>query len=146
MVRGLALALALSTIACSSKSPVYPTCADNIKNGDETDIDCGGGLCPTCNAGKSCLVERDCRSHICTDLVCAPASCTDGIQNGSESDRDCGGPDCPACPDGAGCAGYNDCRSHVCVGGACATPTCRDGFKNGDETGIDCGGSCPPCD
>ena len=28
--------------------PVFPTCSDGIRNGDETGIDCGGANCPTC--------------------------------------------------------------------------------------------------
>ena len=28
-----------------------PTCTDGVKNGDETDIDCGGGTCEACKKG-----------------------------------------------------------------------------------------------
>jgi hypothetical protein len=51
-----------------------PTCNDNIQNGNETGVDCGGPDCPAC------------------------PTCTDGVQNGNETGVDCGGPDCPACP------------------------------------------------
>lgn len=121
-------------------------CSDGVKDGDETDVDCGGPICTPCNTGKHCVVARDCRSMICAGGVCAAPSCTDGIVNGSESDVDCGGPDCPRCADGRACAGDNDCASSVCTGGACQPPSCADGFRNGSETGIDCGGVCPPCD
>ncbi len=33
---------------------------DNIKNGTETDVDCGGSGAPKCAVGKSCLVDGDC--------------------------------------------------------------------------------------
>lgn len=33
---------------------------DGIKNGDETDVDCGGAKAPACAPGKACLVDRDC--------------------------------------------------------------------------------------
>ncbi|MFO0761975.1 MAG: DNRLRE domain-containing protein [Byssovorax sp.] len=49
-----------------------PSCAapDGVKNGDETDVDCGG-RCPTCPANASCQVDADCLSGICQDhLVC----------------------------------------------------------------------------
>src|SRR6266850_7288004 len=135
------VALLLALASCNSKKPVvFPTCGDNIKNADETDVDCGGGLCPLCNTGKSCRLATDCRSKICSSGICAAATCTDQVRNGSETDLDCGGPSCPPCGDNAACAGYNDCISRVCVGGRCAPPTCGDGFKNGDETNVDCGG------
>jgi len=144
-------ALAALAVGCNKKHPVFPTCGDNVSNGDETDVDCGGLLCTPCNAGKRCLVDKDCRSLVCTAGVCAAASCSDGILNGSESDIDCGGPDCRPdagmlCADGRYCAGDNDCISNVCNGGTCQMPSCGDGIQNGDEVGIDCGGSCPPCD
>ncbi|HEX9100973.1 MAG TPA: hypothetical protein VF997_02150, partial [Polyangia bacterium] len=139
-------ALAVAGDGCARKAPLFPTCGDNLLNGDETDVDCGGLICTPCNSGKRCKIDKDCRSKVCAGGSCAAPSCTDGVLNGSESDVDCGGPDCAPCADGRGCAGDNDCRSRGCSGGACATPTCSDGFQNGDETGIDCGGSCPPCD
>jgi hypothetical protein len=30
-----------------------------VKNGTETDVDCGGA-CPKCTAGKTCKVDADC--------------------------------------------------------------------------------------
>jgi hypothetical protein len=138
--------LLLAALGCNHAHGPSPTCSDQVKNGMETDVDCGGGLCSACGTGKGCAVDTDCQSKRCAGGTCAAASCTDGVLNGSESDVDCGGPDCPPCADGQVCAGFNDCRSHVCTGGACAAPSCSDGFQNGDETGIDCGGSCPPCD
>jgi hypothetical protein len=45
-------------------TPPGPTCTDGSKNGDETDVDCGGS-CPRCAAGKACLRRDDCESAIC---------------------------------------------------------------------------------
>ena len=47
-----------------------PTCADGVKNGTETDVDCGGLSCPPCAAGHVCNVILDCSSHICTSHIC----------------------------------------------------------------------------
>ncbi|MDB4938472.1 MAG: hypothetical protein JWP87_5444 [Labilithrix sp.] len=33
---------------------------DGLKNGSETDVDCGGGSAPPCAEGKSCLADGDC--------------------------------------------------------------------------------------
>ncbi len=101
-----------------------PTCDDNIQNGLETGVDCGGPDCPACP--PSCndgIMNQDETGIDCGGSICpACPTCTDGQQNGDETGVDCGGPDCPACPE-----------------------TCNDGIQNQDETGVDCGGVCPPC-
>ena len=50
-------------------SPVA-TCSDDVQNGDETDVDCGGPVCPACADGKKCVLSRDCASSVCTDGIC----------------------------------------------------------------------------
>jgi Concanavalin A-like lectin/glucanases superfamily len=35
-------------------------CGDGFKDGDETDIDCGGATCGPCAAGKGCAATADC--------------------------------------------------------------------------------------
>jgi len=120
-----------------------PACADGIKNGNETAIDCGGS-CGPCDDGETCNGAADCLSAVCTSGVCQPALCTDGLRNGTESDVDCGGT-CPGCPNGADCTAGTDCQSLVCTGGACQPTQCSDGVKNGSETGVDCGNGCPDC-
>ena len=51
------------------------SCTDAIKNGTETDVDCGGS-CPKCGNGKTCLADADCRSGSCLNHVCT--SCKPG--------------------------------------------------------------------
>ena len=46
------------------------TCTDKVKNGAETDIDCGGGTCPTCAVGKACSAGKDCASGTCKAGKC----------------------------------------------------------------------------
>jgi len=46
------------------------TCSDGVKNGSETDVDCGGGTCAACANGRSCSVATDCTSGTCTGGVC----------------------------------------------------------------------------
>jgi hypothetical protein len=48
-----------------------PSCKDGIKNGTESDIDCGGGACPRCGTTQSCAAPSDCLSGICTASACA---------------------------------------------------------------------------
>ena len=37
-----------------------PKCYDDIFNGNESDVDCGGLICPKCEDGKRCRVDEDC--------------------------------------------------------------------------------------
>jgi len=37
-----------------------------MKNGSETDIDCGGPMCPACDPGKMCNLAIDCTSFVCS--------------------------------------------------------------------------------
>ena len=50
--------------------PPAPTCGDGIKNGSETDVDCGGS-CQPCANGQGCARRADCAG----DLVCSGGTC-----------------------------------------------------------------------
>jgi hypothetical protein len=56
--------------------PICPNCEDDIMNGTEIGIDCGGDSCSAC---------------------CSTGNCTNGIQDGVEFYVDCGGNSCPDC-------------------------------------------------
>ena len=48
-------------------------CWDEELNGNETDVDCGGGDCKKCEDGAYCRNgARDCISGFCDNGVCAP--------------------------------------------------------------------------
>ncbi len=120
-----------------------PTGTDLTRNGDETDIDCGGANAPKCATGLKCGAKLDCASGVCTANLCS-APAIDGVQNGTETDIDCGGPTAPACADTKMCGVGSDCTSLVCTGGTCRAPSPTDTVKNGDETDVDCGGAGNP--
>ncbi len=135
---------------CVMNVCVPATCGDMIKNGTETDQDCGG-MCPPCGVGKDCLQPSDCTSKVCQGGTCQPPSCDDGVKNAQETDVDCGGggPEpCPRCEDLLHCAMPSDCQSGVCqcegqnCQPICQVPTCTDGIKNGTEVQPDCQGGC----
>lgn len=107
-----------------------PTCIDRVKNGKETDIDCGGADCPACSDGKVCSARTDCQSKSCSRGLCV--SCTDGLQNGDETDIDCGGGDCPACSAGKECVLSTDCETRSCISGHCSAPVSCLAIKQGD--------------
>ena len=46
------------------------TCSDGVKNGSESDVDCGGGACARCATGKSCGSRTDCASALCSGGAC----------------------------------------------------------------------------
>ena len=48
------------------------TCTNNIKDGNETDIDCGGPNCPPCKIRQKCIKNRDCINL----LVCRTGKCS----------------------------------------------------------------------
>jgi len=50
-------------------SPTKASCIDEILNGNETDLDCGGD-CHPCDVGQHCLVDTDCKDSECTSNVC----------------------------------------------------------------------------
>jgi len=48
-----------------------PHCNDGVRDGDESDVDCGGDACVTrCLAGQTCNVNGDCASGICNYGIC----------------------------------------------------------------------------
>ena len=46
------------------------TCDDDIMNQDETDVDCGGDICPPCATGGECIEDEDCMTGVCDDGMC----------------------------------------------------------------------------
>ncbi len=121
-------------------------CYNDITDGTETDLNCGGSGCLCCESQKKCNNDTDCCSYYCRQGYCAEPRCDDLIRNGFESDVDCGG-SCPLCEDGNNCTQDSDCLSNFCNNqGKCAYPRCDDGTKNGFESDVDCGGAnCSKC-
>jgi hypothetical protein len=91
-----------------------PLCTDMIKNGDETDIDCGGP-CSKCAIGDRCDTDADCDKSICNGGTCVPLPCDNGVKDLAETDVDCGGDTCRKCAGGRGCTAGSDCFSDNCT-------------------------------
>ncbi|HEY1585426.1 MAG TPA: hypothetical protein VGH63_07025, partial [Polyangia bacterium] len=120
-------------------------CADGVKDGKETDTDCGGPACNKCLGGKNCDGNGDCLSNICgVNQICAASLCENGIKDPGETDTDCGGTTCSGCGLTKACLAGTDCLSHFCnaVSLTCVADQCHDGTKNGSESDTDCGGTC----
>jgi len=54
---------------CPAVDPDNPSCGDCVKNGTETDVDCGGDCLP-CRSGAACVAPGDCWSNACTNDEC----------------------------------------------------------------------------
>lgn len=100
-----------------------PTCRDRMRNGDESDVDCGGS-CQTCWAAKACSIAADCQSGACNAGRCAAPTCSDGVRDGYESDADCGG-SCAPCTSGKVCATDRDCAGNNCDNGVSSLGVCH---------------------
>jgi len=117
------------------------SCNDNSQNGQETDTDCGGGLCAACTAASSCTNPLDiatcsnpaqnCRDDSdCTDSCYKPfgattgscVSSTNGVKDGQEGGPDCGFRADTICAIGTACTTANDCSTGICTSGVCASP------------------------
>lgn len=152
-VLAVACVWALGASACFPDLEVLQTCADGLKSGDETDVDCGGlSGCPSCNIGQSCGSTADCAQGSCNQQRCslpvAVAPCENRSRDANEADIDCGGAsDCARCGDGAACSANSDCVSSTCVSEHCVSVGCANGRKDPSESDVDCGGpdACNRC-
>jgi len=109
---------------CSGGKCVAASCSDGIKNGSETDKDCGGSCALRCAVNQGCAQNSDCvlpDSGHCTAGKCVAYSCVDNIKNGNETDKDCGGSCAADCAVGFGCGVDADCASGSCLGTSCVT-------------------------
>jgi len=92
-------------------APPADRCHDRARDGDETDVDCGGS-CEPCAGGQACGAASDCNTGSCDGGWCRAATCSDGMLDGFEEQADCGG-DCLGCV-GDRCSSGEQCRSGVC--------------------------------
>ena len=148
----LGLGLAASLVAACSESDekfrnaAAAACDDAKKNGDETDLDCGGS-CSPCEKGAHCVDDSDCANGSCQKSACLSVHCTNGKSDSGESDEDCGGDECLPCATGRACDSDSDCSTASCRRGECAETSCFDEALNGNESDVDCGGSdCDACE
>lgn len=134
------------TPICDLKEQKCVSCFDGIKNGKETDVDCGGPDCGPC-LGQPCDSTNQCGNNLHCALpekICCSTACTDKCEACSNAKT--GQPDGTCAPIPEGQDPDNECMG---LGKCSATPGkcfCEDGIKNGSETDVDCGGGvCPPC-
>ncbi len=105
--------------ACEQHVCLSEDCINNVLDDHETDIDCGGDLCPPCVNGLICEDYSDCESQFCDSLICAPCTgdpdcvpvtdawCDASVEGGTCADKKA---------DGEPCNGSNECLSASCPG------------------------------
>lgn len=109
-----------------------PACDDLTKNGDESDVDCGGATCAPCAIGKACGADTDCdatgdnacRLHMCASNVCAYLFEFEGTTITDPTPGDCHAAQC----DGAGViVSVVDDTDLASSSTACVIPQCTAG-------------------
>jgi hypothetical protein len=125
----IAFSMHLSPCSADGTCPLlqpgpFVACRNRVRDGLETDVDCGGADCQRCAVAKRCSAAGDCQSNACDAGSCGAPTCSDGVRDGYESDVDCGG-SCPACATGLLCAGDSDCTSSNCNNGVGSRGSCQ---------------------
>ena len=123
-------------------------CNNNTKDGNETDVDCGGGGGCTvkCGQGKKCNGAGDCTSGFCVEGVCCNGACNSACQSclaankvsgadgtcgnikaGMDPKNQCVDQGQATCATDGQCDGAGACRYYatgsVCVPASCANMT-----------------------
>jgi hypothetical protein len=116
-----------------------PLCSNGALDLGETDVDCGGLLCPGCDNTEACLVGNDCISGYCNaSLDCAPCAMNNQCAPAEWCDTTLNGGTCvPDKANGQACmGGGGECASGNCnpIGGG--TSMCCD---------MACAGTCRSC-
>lgn len=115
MLRIISLIAMLAAVSCE----LPPQCEDGRRDGDESDVDCGGSCSLRCVASQQCGSLLDCESGVCSEGICQQVRCGDHVRNGNETDIDCGGTCQTACGAGQRCVVSADCVSGACNNGTC---------------------------
>ncbi|MDB4953681.1 MAG: Tryptophan synthase alpha chain [Myxococcales bacterium] len=124
MIRETIAAIACVGLFGCGSGPV-PLCNDGVRNGDETDVDCGGTCGPCEDGGVHVDADVDaplvCGQTSCAGRTCPLPSCFDGIRDGQETDVDCGGGICRKCAGARHCTTACDCFNGQCIAGTCSS-------------------------
>ncbi len=119
---------------CDAGVCAAASCSDAVKNGSESDVDCGGS-CNGCDLGETCGVPADCASKACTGGKCVAGgpACAQMAADPVTGQR------CPlfmTCTASAECGDFVGCQQWFCNN----TKTCELNAK------VDCwtnkGGAC----
>ncbi len=119
---------------CEAGACAAASCGDGVKNGSESDVDCGGS-CAGCDLGEGCGAPADCLSGVCTAGKCAAPgpACALAAADPVTGQR------CPlfmACAQSVECGDFVGCQQWFCNN----AKTCELNAKVGCWTNL--GGNC----
>ena len=119
-----------TTVGPGGGGGIPAACENNIIDGSESDVDCGGAICPACPNDGNCNGAGDCASGFCDGGTCA--ACT-GVAD-CPSSAHCDGGVCLDDKDaGEPCSEPSECVNDFCVDGVCCDGLCG-GFCEGCTT------------
>lgn len=101
-----------SSPTCLGNRTCSVTCTDGVRNGSESDIDCGGVVCTRCGYGKICASSDDCANALCSGGRCR--ECSVDSECGSDGNGGClcrqqsGG--AGVCVTAEGTSGFSGCN------------------------------------
>ncbi len=124
-------ALVLCSAGCPDPGASDDPCANQVRDANESDVDCGGA-CPTaCLEGRACAVGGDCQSGLCEASLCT-TTCQDGTRQSHEAceGSDHGGQSCADLGDFDG--GILECTA-ACTFDLAQCTRCGDGARAGAE-------------
>lgn len=113
--------------------PGQPSCNDGLRNGSESDVDCGG-TCAPCAAGRDCTRGADCAGSWCDLGICAEPPAFDACACRPEKCGDCQN-QLLTCEQTPGCLAVVHCTEEY----ACSFPheQCVEDTSCHELTGID---------
>ncbi|HRI69088.1 MAG TPA: hypothetical protein PK156_32885 [Polyangium sp.] len=105
---------------CEQGACIQQGCVNGMKDGTETDVDCGGGSCLPCANDKECMVADDCGSKYCNGPAGMAGTCA-----ACATEMDCSGATGTYCDTTAGtclpkkagaatCGADAECQSGFC--------------------------------
>ncbi len=130
-----------------------PSCTDGVRNGDETDVDCGGA-CAVCEFERACLRDSDCGTALCDLGICVPCATDHDCPSATFCDVGVCAPDrcVVACADGddtcqslpLACDDGDPCTVDLCdpAVGCVASTTLADGLACDDGVACTAGSFC----
>lgn len=132
-------------MVCSKIGCVSSQCFDQVKDGDETDVDCGGS-CPGCDIAHACSKNDDCLAGNCVDGLCCGTLCFQTCRSCARAKTGLEDGTCAPVSDGQQTSNGCNAPGQVCSSAGCVAAHCFNQVKDADESDVDCGGSCPLCD